>query len=189
MAHRKSTAAARSVPDAASPAEPTAMSLLVGVAERHERAFPGNHGAQVEYFAHLAGLRQLVEIFYARLLKPYRISYSEYRVLGSLRVREQGFRTTPHDLNRLVQLTSAGITRTLDRLESAGYVERTANPSDRRSVLVGLTPEGWEFGGEVAGAVSDAYAEVLAGLDEERLAAEQAALLQVIERLQTAISR
>jgi DNA-binding MarR family transcriptional regulator len=34
------------------------------------------------------------------------------------------------------------LTGVLDRLERRGLIERGANPSDRRSVLVRLTPEG-----------------------------------------------
>jgi DNA-binding MarR family transcriptional regulator len=39
-------------------------------------------------------------------------------------------------------LSPSGISRSVDRLAKAGLVERTTNPSDRRSQLVGLTAEG-----------------------------------------------
>ena len=39
-------------------------------------------------------------------------------------------------------LSPSGISRSVDRLVKAGLVERTTNPSDRRSQLVGLTAEG-----------------------------------------------
>jgi MarR family transcriptional regulator, organic hydroperoxide resistance regulator len=45
---------------------------------------------------------------------------------------------TPGALAQWSGLSSGGVTVVLDRLESAGYVRRAANPRDRRSVLVHL---------------------------------------------------
>jgi DNA-binding MarR family transcriptional regulator len=42
-------------------------------------------------------------------------------------------------------LTSGAITTVLDRLEQAGYARRVRDPSDRRRVLVELTPRVREF--------------------------------------------
>ena len=39
-------------------------------------------------------------------------------------------------------LSPSGISRSVDRLAKIGLVERSANPADRRSLLVGLTPQG-----------------------------------------------
>jgi DNA-binding MarR family transcriptional regulator len=39
-------------------------------------------------------------------------------------------------------LSPSGISRSVDRLMKAGLVERTTNPADGRSLLVGLTPDG-----------------------------------------------
>ncbi len=39
-------------------------------------------------------------------------------------------------------LTSSGTTKRLDRLEAAGYITREPDPSDRRGVLITLTPQG-----------------------------------------------
>jgi MarR family transcriptional regulator, organic hydroperoxide resistance regulator len=47
---------------------------------------------------------------------------------------------TPGALANCSGLSSGGVTVVLDRLESAGYVRREANPNDRRSVLVHLQP-------------------------------------------------
>jgi MarR family transcriptional regulator, organic hydroperoxide resistance regulator len=47
---------------------------------------------------------------------------------------------TPGTLAQCSGLSSGGVTVVLDRLEKAGYIRRSSNPSDRRSVLVGLVP-------------------------------------------------
>ena len=172
------------------PGDPArAVTLLDTVKERHEKAFPGADGDHAAYLAHLAAVRQLTDGWYQRLLKPWRISYSEYRVLTSLRTRERRFRATPLDLNRVVQMTSAGMTRTLDRLEAAGLVERTPNPDDRRSVLVGLTSEGWSFAGRVARDLAARHAELLGDVPARTLAQETKTLRTIVERLAGAVGR
>lgn len=40
-------------------------------------------------------------------------------------------------------LTRAAVTSLVDRLERSGYVTRTADPTDRRTVLVELRPQTW----------------------------------------------
>jgi DNA-binding MarR family transcriptional regulator len=45
------------------------------------------------------------------------------------------------DLARLTGLTTASITTVIDRLERAGLVKRTADPGDRRRVVLKLIPE------------------------------------------------
>jgi DNA-binding MarR family transcriptional regulator len=52
-------------------------------------------------------------------------------------------REGPVAAGRLAQasgLTTAAVTAVIDRLERAGYARRTADPKDRRRVLVELTP-------------------------------------------------
>ena len=48
----------------------------------------------------------------------------------------------PTDLARVLMLSPAGMTSRIDRLEAAGWIERRADPDDRRSSLVKLTDEG-----------------------------------------------
>jgi DNA-binding MarR family transcriptional regulator len=49
------------------------------------------------------------------------------------------------DIARAVAITVGGASQAVDRLESAGLAARRANPSDRRSSIVELTPEGMEL--------------------------------------------
>lgn len=50
--------------------------------------------------------------------------------------------TRVFDLARELAITVGATSKAVDRMESAGRVRRTANPDDRRSSLVELTPEG-----------------------------------------------
>jgi DNA-binding MarR family transcriptional regulator len=49
--------------------------------------------------------------------------------------------STPKTLAAGTGLTTGGVTVMLDRLEKAGYVKRSPNPGDRRSVLVSVNPK------------------------------------------------
>jgi DNA-binding MarR family transcriptional regulator len=108
-------------------------------------------------------------------------------VLSSLRVRGRGFGTTPIELNRFAQITSAGMTRTLDRLEESGYIERSPNPDDRRSILIRLTNEGWDFAETLGEDLNAPYAEALDDLSAEQLKTEIGQLRVIVERLAQAV--
>ena len=54
------------------------------------------------------------------------------------------------DIARAVAITVGGASQAVDRLESAGLCARRANPADRRSSIVELTPKGAELLGIAA---------------------------------------
>ena len=54
------------------------------------------------------------------------------------------------DIAQAVAITVGGASQAVDRLESAGLCIRRANPSDRRSSIVELTPKGTELLGIAA---------------------------------------
>jgi DNA-binding MarR family transcriptional regulator len=89
-------------------------------------------------------------------------------------------RLTMTQLAGEVSLTSGGITRLVDRIAEAGYVERQNCPSDRRSVHVVLTESGVEK-------LSEATAAHLEGLERHLLAplseAERDGLAQTLRKL------
>ena len=51
----------------------------------------------------------------------------------------------PSDLSNLAQSSTARIAVVLNTLEKKGYITRAIDPSDRRRVLVSLTPAGAEY--------------------------------------------
>ena len=67
------------------------------------------------------------------------LSTNEAAVLGEL--LHQG-ELTPTRIAARTGLTAGSTTTLIDRLVSAGHVERAAHPEDGRRVLVGLTPRG-----------------------------------------------
>lgn len=74
-----------------------------------------------------------------RLLRPLNVSAAGGLVLGILRDRG---RMSPSELGDRLIVTRATVTGLLDSLERRGFVRRTPNPADRRSLLVEITPAG-----------------------------------------------
>ncbi len=94
-------------------------------------------------------------------------------VLATLRRTGPPYRLRPSDFTGSLMLTSSGTTKRLDRLEQAGLVARTADPSDRRGVLITLTDEGRALIDRVTEAHMANEARLLEGLseaDRDRLA-------------------
>jgi DNA-binding MarR family transcriptional regulator len=50
--------------------------------------------------------------------------------------------TAPRELGAAMGMTSGTVTALLDRIEKAGFVVRSSNPEDRRSLLINVTPAG-----------------------------------------------
>jgi DNA-binding MarR family transcriptional regulator len=76
-----------------------------------------------------------------RLLETHGLGIDAYGVLITL-VSASGGTLTMGELADRRNLSPSGISRAVDRLAHAGLVERTTNPADGRSLLVGLTPHG-----------------------------------------------
>jgi DNA-binding MarR family transcriptional regulator len=75
-------------------------------------------------------------------LSPYRLELWGFDVLAALRRQGAPFSLSPTELRRAVILTSGAMTNRIDRLEERGWVERHADPADRRALQVRLTEDG-----------------------------------------------
>ena len=81
--------------------------------------------------------RRLEPVYAASGLEP-----GWYDVLATLRRTGPPYQLRPTDFAATLMLTSSGTTKRLDRLEAAGHITREPDPSDRRGVLITLTPQG-----------------------------------------------
>ena len=113
------------------------------------------------------------------VLAPFGLALVEYR---ALRCCSSGpVRAT--DLTRRLGLTPSGGTELIDRLERRQLVRRSENATDRRSVLVVLTPDGHRLVGS-ARAARRAYLRRLArAMPPER----QARLKSELDALRIAV--
>jgi DNA-binding MarR family transcriptional regulator len=93
-------------------------------------------------FTRLTRVGLLVDAFQHRCLDPFGLKFIDYSVLRVLELAGPPYRMSPTELSEIVVRSTGGMTQILDRLERAGLIERAADPSDRRKVLVGLTTAG-----------------------------------------------
>lgn len=77
-----------------------------------------------------------------RVLAPHGMLPADLDVLAALRLCPPPRQLTPTELYRSLLISSGGLTKILHRLESAGWIDRPANPADGRSRLVRLTRAG-----------------------------------------------
>ncbi len=113
------------------------------------------------------------------LFGRFRLQSGEFDVLATLYRSGAPYTLTPTALYETMMITSGGMTSRLDRLESAGHIERRKNPSDRRGSLVVLTPGGKELMDEILPLHVENERMVLAPLS----AAEQKTFNKLLHRL------
>jgi DNA-binding MarR family transcriptional regulator len=75
----------------------------------------------------------------ARLRRDCDLSLGRFEPMRIIAER-QGCRV--YDIADDLGITVGGVSKIVDRLEISGYCERRANPDDRRSSILHLTPEG-----------------------------------------------
>lgn len=86
---------------------------------------------------------------------------------------------TPTAIAEALGMTTASVTGLLDRLVAAGFVTRSPNPLDRRSVLVSLTENGRRAGNAIFELFSADVVRALDGISES----ERAALVLLLDQL------
>lgn len=134
-------------------------------------------GAQVfGFFNEIGIVSQLSSALFARLM-PLGLHPSHFVVLNHL-VR-LGDGRTPLEIANALQVTKATMTHTLAVLGGHGFVAIERHPTDGRSKLVRLTPEGRAFRDEAIQRMAPAMQYVLENVPLEEL---QAAL-PVLEKI------
>ena len=113
------------------PAPPAPLAL--------DRTRPGLDAWRVFLGAHAAVIRRLE----AELEAEGLISLADYDVLLNLALAPGG-RLRMSELADQVLLSRSGMTRRVDRLESAGLVRRDECPADRRGSFAAITSDGLE---------------------------------------------
>jgi DNA-binding MarR family transcriptional regulator len=144
--------------------------------ERWERERPELDSSSLGVLARIARLARMVETDAEKVLMEFGLSEVEFQLLAEIRTAgSPDHCVSPRDLLSPLMVSSGGLTNRLDRMERAGFVERLANPSDRRGILVQLTPKGLDLVDKVTTAYLANQNEVLdRGLthDERELLAE-----------------
>jgi DNA-binding MarR family transcriptional regulator len=77
---------------------------------------------------------------------------------------------TAGELSQAIGLSTAATTTLLDRLEEKGYIERRRDSTDRRKVVVALTPHGQEQLFELYGPLAEEGGSLLEQFSNDELA-------------------
>ena len=99
------------------------------------------HSAAHEALLSVLRTAALVQRITAQVVEPSGITVQQYNVLRILRGAGEAGLPTLAIRDRMIE-EAAGITRLLDKLESAGHVVRGRSTPDRRQVLCHITPAG-----------------------------------------------
>jgi DNA-binding MarR family transcriptional regulator len=134
------------------------------IVEQWARERPDLETDAMAVFGRIQRLARIVGDRQERVYGVFGVNRGEFDVLATLRRAGEPFQLSPKALTASLMLTSGGMTGRLDRLERAGLVARSADPADRRGLVITLTAAGQAL-------IDDA---VTAGLDAQR---------QVLERL------
>jgi deoxyribonuclease V len=132
----------------------------------------GRPRAELEPIAVTIRMSRLAQVLQERMERAssrFGLDWGQFLVLAALRGAGSPFRMSPRELHRLLLLSPAAVTNRLYRLEAKGFIERTADPTDRRSLPVILTAEGLSTIDRAMTACVEGERGLLAGVESDDL--------------------
>ncbi len=107
------------------------------------------------------------------------ITFSDWLVLSALSARGPAIQ---RELGKHLDMIGASMVERIDNLESAGLVERSAVPDDRRASLVALTSQGTKLYKQVHQTMGRTEKAIVAGLTAQEVATTRNALTHIADR-------
>lgn len=123
-----------------------------GIVAAWHRERPDLDVSPLEVLSRVTRLARHLDLARREAFARHGLEAGEFDVLATLRRSGAPYEMSPGQLGTATLVTSGTTTNRLDRLESAGLVERSPDPADRRSVRVRLTDAGRQ---RVDGALTD----------------------------------
>lgn len=133
-----------------------------------QREYPELDTSPLPPLVRLARLAILIQKFQDDVLEPFELTPSDYAVIAALRRAGGDYALNPSQLYNLLQRSSGGMTKIVNRLEQRGSVKRMPDPEDRRGSRVSLTPDGLALQDRVFQAFLVASHELLADYPADR---------------------
>lgn len=96
----------------------------------------------MEILSRVSRLARQLDLARKSSFSDYGIEGWAFDVLSALRRSGEPYQLSPSTLLQETLVTSGTMTNRIDRLVTAGWVERLPDPGDRRGVLVRLTVDG-----------------------------------------------
>lgn len=130
---------------------------------------PDLDASPIHIIGRISRLSRLVDRRLAENFAKHGIENWMYDVLATLRRIGEPHEMTAGELVAQSMVTTGAITNRIDRLTKLELVERAADPTDRRKVLVRLTPRGKDLVDEIVGGHMGVEHEILQDLDQQDL--------------------
>jgi DNA-binding MarR family transcriptional regulator len=112
------------------------------IVEAWRRERPDLDVAPLHVLSRVSRLARRLDLDRAQAFARHSLEGWEFDVLSALRRAGDPYELSPGQLIRQTLVTSGTMTNRVDRLASRGLVSRSPDPTDRRGVIVRLTPEG-----------------------------------------------
>ena len=129
---------------------PQTRDMVDRIAEQWSSVRPDLDMAPMLVVGRISRLSRLIDRKLAENFARHGIEAWMYDVLATLRRSGEPYELAAGELVDQTMVTTGAMTNRIDRLEERGLVERDTSPTDRRKVVVRLTPAGRELVDTVA---------------------------------------
>lgn len=160
------------------------MDRMDAIEEAWRRERPDVDVAPLVLFGRLFRTVSLADARLTDGLAGYELQPGWFDLLAALRRAGRPYELNPTQLIQETMLSSAGMTKRLDRMAAAGLVERHPDPSDRRGTLVRLTSRGRKTIDAALPVHAANEARLLAGLTAQERRSLDALLRKVLVNLE-----
>jgi len=130
----------------------------------------------------LRRITRATDIHSRRLAQQHQLTGPQLVCLRQMRTDGE---LTPSVLSRRVSLSQATVTGILDRLAARGLLTRVRSESDRRRVMLALTPEGERVADSAPSALQQRFADRLAILLPDERSHIADVLEQIVEMMES----
>ncbi|MGD2042145.1 MAG: MarR family transcriptional regulator [Acidimicrobiia bacterium] len=148
---------------------PSDTDAVDGIRSRLAELYPDLDTAAFGLTGRILRLARDIEMNRARHLSSFDLTPGDFDVLATIRRTDLGEGVNPGRLLESLLITSGGLTKRLDKLESAGLIERNPDPNDRRGTLIRILPAGTDLIDRAIPSLLKEEAEVV----EAKLSTEQ----------------
>ena len=138
--------------------QPVPLDAETKVSER-----PADHEAELRLWLRLLTCTTLIENeVRSRLRDTFDVTLPRFDLMAQLDKAQSGM--TLGELSQRMMVSNGNVTGLVDRLVEQKLIERRPSPTDRRAMLVNLTPDGRKFFRTMARTHEGWIAEIFAGL-------------------------
>jgi DNA-binding MarR family transcriptional regulator len=154
------------------------------LAEQWRRARPDLDPAPMALVGRLLRAARATDRAVGAELARHDLQPGWFDVLSALRRSGAPHRLTPGALATAVMLSTGGMTKRLDQMETAGLLTRSPDPRDRRGLLIALTAKGRRLVDNAVEAHVRNEEQLLSGLS----AAERSRLEALLRKLEASVA-